>query len=169
MIPRIGVVGWQGSGKTSLLSRLIPELLRRRRTVSTMKHAHEHFEIDRPGKDSFVHREAGAREVLVASRRRWALIHEEPDADRVPELLMSHMEAVDVLLIEGWKKGSHEKIEVHRPSLGFPLLAVDDPSIIAIASDVPFLSSDRPVLPLNDASAIADFVLARLGLVENAA
>ena len=107
--------------------------------------------------------------MLVASRRRWALIHEERDADHVPELLIRRMEPVDILLIEGWKKGSHEKIEVHRPSLGYPLLAIDDPSIVAIASDVPLSFSDRPVLPLDDASAIAEFVLDRLGLVENAA
>ncbi len=169
MIPRIGIVGWQGSGKTSLIARLIPEFNRRGHTVSTLKHAHASFEIDRPGKDSFVHREAGAREVLVASGQRWALIHEERNVDRTPERLIARMEAVDVLLIEGWKGGAHKKIEVHRPSLRRPLLAADDPMIIAIAADAPVSEFDRRVLPLNDEAAIVDFILVELGISHRAA
>ena len=169
MIRRIGIVGWQGSGKTSLIARIIPELGRRGHTVSTMKHAHASFEIDRPGKDSFVHREAGAREVLVASGQRWALIHEERDVDRTPERLIARMEPVDVLLIEGWKGGAHKKIEVHRPALRRPLLATDDPQVVAIAADAPVPGCGRPILPLNDESAIVDFVLAELGLSNRAA
>ena len=169
MIPRIGIVGWQGSGKTSLVARLIPEFNRRGHTVSTLKHAHASFEIDRPGKDSFVHREAGAREVLVASGQRWALIHEERNVDRTPERLIARMEAVDVLLIEGWKGGAHKKIEVHRPALRRPLLVADDPMIIAIASDAPVSECDRRILPLNDETAIVDFILVELGISNRAA
>ncbi len=158
----VGIVGWQGSGKTSLIVRLIPELVRRGRTVSTMKHAHAHFEIDRPGKDSFLHREAGAREVLIASKRRWALLHDEENTDGTPEPLIARMEPVDILLIEGWKGGSHKKIEVHRPALGRPLLAATDSRIIAVASDTHVTGHDRPVLPLGDTSRIVDFLLAEL-------
>ncbi len=169
MIPGIGIVGWQGSGKTSLIARLIPELGRRGRTVSTMKHAHASFEIDRPGKDSFVHREAGAREVLVASGQRWALIHEEPDVDRTPERLMARMEPVDIVLIEGWKGGRHKKIEVHRPALMRPLLAHNDPLIVAVAADAAVAGFDRPVLPLDDESVVAQFILDELDANQHAA
>ncbi len=169
MIPGIGIVGWQGSGKTSLIARLIPEFRRRGHTVSTMKHAHASFEIDRPGKDSFIHREAGAREVLVASGRRWALIHEEREVDRSPERLLARMEPVDLVLIEGWKGGRHKKIEVHRPALMRPLLALGDPRIVAVAADAAVAGCRRPVLPLDDESAIAGFVLTELGVSHRAA
>jgi molybdopterin-guanine dinucleotide biosynthesis protein B len=118
-----GLAGWSGSGKTTLLAALIPELAARGLTVSTIKHAHHEFDIDRPGKDSWRHRQAGAREVMVASSRRWALMHELRDAPEPPfEDLVARMSPVDLLLVEGWKWHPHPKLEVHRPSLGKSLL-----------------------------------------------
>ncbi|MFI4948866.1 MAG: molybdopterin-guanine dinucleotide biosynthesis protein B, partial [Alphaproteobacteria bacterium] len=114
-----GVAGWSGSGKTTLLTGIIPELTARDLIVSTIKHAHHQFDIDQRGKDSWRHREAGAREVMVASARRWAIMHELRDAPE-PTLdeLVERMSPVDLLLVEGWKRHPHPKIEVHRPSLG---------------------------------------------------
>ncbi len=158
-----GLAGWSGSGKTTLLAALIPELAARGLTVSTIKHAHHEFDIDRPGKDSWRHRQAGAREVMVASSRRWALMHELRDAPEPPfEDLVARMSPVDLLLVEGWKWHPHPKLEVHRPSLGKPLLHPEDPHIVAIASDEP-IAAPIPLLPLTDASAIADFILDHLG------
>lgn len=161
MIPRMGIVGWHGSGKTTLLARLLPELRRRGLRVSTLKHAHAGFEIDRPGKDSHVHRTAGAREVLVAAPDRWALVHEGGGGDASPDGLLRHLEPVDLVLVEGWKGHPHPKIEVHRPALGRPLLAPEDPNILAVASDAPLGEVGRPVLDLADTAGIADFVVAR--------
>jgi molybdopterin-guanine dinucleotide biosynthesis protein MobB len=158
-----GLAGWSGSGKTTLLAALIPELVGRGVTVSTLKHAHHEFDIDQPGKDSWVHRQAGASEVMVASSRRFALMHELRDAPE-PSLgeLVSRMAPVDLLLIEGFKREPHPKLEVHRPSVGKPFLYPDDPHIVAIASDTA-LTAPLPVLPLADAAAIADFILMRMG------
>ncbi len=157
----IGLSGWSGAGKTTLLVRLIPELLRRGVSVSTLKHAHHDFDIDVPGKDSYRHREAGAREVLVASGRRWALMHElrdEPEP-RLAELL-GRLSPVDLVIIEGFKRDAHAKIEVHRTGNGKPALHPDDPAIVAVASDVDFPAAGRPVVGLGDIEAIADLVLA---------
>jgi len=158
-----GLAGWSGSGKTTLLTALIPELVSRGVTVSTIKHAHHEFDIDQPGKDSWVHRQAGASEVMVASSRRFALMHElrgapEPSLDE----LAARMAPVDLLLVEGFKREAHPKLEVHRPSVGKPFLYPDDPHIVAIASDT-VLAAPLPVLPLADAAAIADFILERMG------
>jgi molybdopterin-guanine dinucleotide biosynthesis protein B len=160
-----GLAGWSGTGKTTLTVRLIPILVRRGLTVSTMKHAHHSFDVDKPGKDSYEHRMAGATEVMLASGHRWALMHElrgaeEPD---VAELI-AHMSAVDLLLIEGFKRRDHDKLEVHRPALGKPLLFPDDPRVVAVASDGPVDSGGLPVLDLNDAEAIARFIVAHCGL-----
>ena len=157
-----GLAGWSGSGKTTLLAALIPQLVGRGVTVSTLKHAHHEFDIDRPGKDSWVHRQAGASEVMVASSRRFALMHELRDAPE-PSLgeLVARMAPVDLLLIEGFKREPHPKLEVHRPSVGKPFLYPDDPHIVAIASDVA-LTAPLPVLPLADVAAIADFILERM-------
>ena len=159
-----GLAGWSGSGKTTLLTRLIPELAGRGLTISTIKHAHHEFDIDKPGKDSWLHRQAGASEVMVASSRRFALMHELRDAPE-PTLdeLVARMAPVDLLLVEGFKQDSHPKLEVHRPSVGKPFLYPDDPHIVAIASDVA-LTAPLPVLPLADAAAIADFILGGDGL-----
>jgi molybdopterin-guanine dinucleotide biosynthesis adapter protein len=157
-----GLAGWSGSGKTTLLAALIPELVGRGVTVSTLKHAHHEFDVDQPGKDSWVHRQAGASEVMVASSRRFALMHELRDAPE-PSLdeLVSRMAPVDLLLIEGFKRGPHPKLEVHRPSVGKPFLYLDDPHIVAIASDAA-VAAPLPVLPLADVAAIADFILERM-------
>jgi molybdopterin-guanine dinucleotide biosynthesis adapter protein len=156
-----GVAGWSGSGKTTLLDALIPELVRRSVTVSTIKHAHHNFDIDQPGKDSWRHRQAGASEVMVTSSRRFALMHELRDAAE-PTLaeLVTRMAPVDLLLVEGFKRDSHPKLEVHRPSVGKPFLYPDDPHIVAIASDEN-LTVPLPLLPLSDVAAIADFILGR--------
>jgi molybdopterin-guanine dinucleotide biosynthesis protein B len=152
-----------GSGKTTLLATLIPEFVARGLTVSSIKHAHHEFDIDRPGKDSWRHRQAGAHEVMVASSRRWALMHELRDAAEPPlEELVAKMSPVDLLLVEGWKRHAHPKLEVHRPSLGKPLLYPEDPDIVAIASDEP-IAAPIPLLPVADAAAVADFILDHLG------
>ena len=159
-----GLAGWSGSGKTTLLAGLIPKLVARGLSVSTIKHAHHEFDIDQPGKDSWRHRRAGATEVMVASSRRWALMHElralpEPSLDE----LMARMSPVDLLLVEGFKRQPHPKLEVHRPSLGKPLIYPDDPYVVAIASDEPF-AAPLPLLPLADAGAIAAFIVDHFGL-----
>jgi molybdopterin-guanine dinucleotide biosynthesis protein B len=155
----IGLSGWSGSGKTTLLTVLIPALAGRGRTVSTVKHAHHSFEIDKPGKDSFVHREAGAREVLISSEKRWALMAELRDAPepRLQELL-GRLGPVDLVLIEGFKREAHPKIEIHRAAIGKPLLYPDDPQILAIASDPLLADAPIPHVSLNDVDAIADLV-----------
>ena len=158
-----GLAGWSGSGKTTLLAALIPELAARGLSVSTIKHAHHDFDIDRPGKDSWRHRQAGAREVMVASARRWALMHElRGDAEPSLDELVTRLGPVDVVIVEGFKRHPHPKLEVHRPSLGKPLLYPDDPHIVAIASDEPF-AAPLPLLSLADPAAIAGFMLDHLG------
>jgi len=169
-VKRFGLAGWSGSGKTTLAARLIPALIARGLTVSTLKHAHHAFDVDRPGKDSHTHREAGAAEVMVASSRRWALIHElrgapEPDLDA----LAARMTPVDLLLIEGFKAASHPKLEVWRAATGQPPLHPHDPWIVAIAGDRPEPAPGRPptalpVFGLDDVEAIAGFVVATVGL-----
>ncbi len=155
-----GLAGWSGSGKTTLVARLLPELTRRGIVVSTVKHAHHSFDLDQPGKDSWRHREAGASEVMIASERRWALIHEHRGAPE-PSLdaLIRRMAPVDLLLVEGFKHGSHDKLEVHRPALGKPLLCRDDPRVVAVASDLPVAGLAVPLLALDDVAAITRFIL----------
>jgi molybdopterin-guanine dinucleotide biosynthesis protein B len=155
-----GLAGWSGSGKTTLVTALLPILIQRGLTVSTIKHAHHHFDIDQPGKDSYRHRQAGAAEVLVASGKRWALMHELRDAaEPTLEDLLARLAPVDLVLIEGYKRHPHPKLEIHRPSLGKPLLAPDDPDIIAIASDVAIDHKVLPILPLGDFGSIADLII----------
>jgi len=155
----IGLSGWSGSGKTTLLTALIPELIGRGRTVSTIKHAHHEFDVDKPGKDSWVHRQAGAREVLISSARRWALMRElRGDAEPQLRELVSHLGDVDLVLIEGFKREPHPKIEIHRAVVGKPLLHPHDEHILAIASDAPLPEARVPRVDLNDIPAIADLV-----------
>lgn len=156
----IGLAGWSGSGKTTLLMRLIPELRGRGVGVSTLKHAHHAFDVDQPGKDSWEHRQAGAVEVLVSSAHRWALMHEHR-GEVEPGLadLLGRMSPVDLVLVEGFKRDRHRKLEVHRPSLGKPLLCRDDEMIRGVASDVPLQNIPVPRLSLDDVPAIARFVL----------
>jgi len=155
----LGLAGWSGSGKTTLLVALLPLLVARGLTVSTVKHAHHSFDVDRPGKDSFRHRAAGASEVLIASAQRWALMHEHRGADE-PDLqtLLAHVSPVDLILVEGFKHERHAKIEVHRAALGQPLLCREDPSVIALATDAAPDGVELPVLDLNDIEAVAGFV-----------
>lgn len=160
-----GLAGWSGSGKTTLVARLLPALIARGVSVSTIKHAHESFDIDRPGKDSHTHRMAGAREVMVSSVNRWALIHEHRGAGEAGlDELVRLMTPVDLLLVEGFKRHDHDKLEVYRATNGKPFLHPEDPRIVAIASDVPVPGAGRPVLGLDDISGIAAFVLRHCGL-----
>lgn len=160
-----GLAGWSGSGKTTLVTRLVPELLRRGLTVSTLKHAHHAFDVDQPGKDSWRHREAGATEVMVSSANRWALMHEHRGAPEATlEELIRHMTPVDLLLVEGFKDQPHPKLEVHRPALGKPLLCRGNPHIVAVASDAPIAGLAVPLFALDDAAAIASFIVAHFRL-----
>jgi molybdopterin-guanine dinucleotide biosynthesis protein B len=155
----IGLAGWSGSGKTTLLAKLLPVLIARGRTVSTLKHAHHEFDIDKPGKDSHTHRLAGAREVLISSARRWALMHElREEAEPTLRELVTHLSRVDLVIVEGFKTQNHPKLEVHRSAVGKPLLYPDDPNIVAIASDVRPVNAALPFADVNDIEAIADLV-----------
>ena len=164
----IGLAGWSGSGKTTLLTKVIPRIIARGLTVSTLKHAHHDFDIDQPGKDSHAHRLAGATEVLIGSRRRWALVHElrAEDEPKLPALL-SKLSPVDLVLIEGYKREPHPKLEIHRRSLGSPLLATSDPAIVAIASDVALPSAKVPVIALDDLDRIVDVLIRSAALLDS--
>jgi molybdopterin-guanine dinucleotide biosynthesis protein B len=156
----IGLAGWQNSGKTTLLAKVIPRLVARGRTVSTVKHAHEGFDIDQPGKDSHTHRMAGATEVLVGSARRFALVHELRD-EKEPSLkqLLARLSPVDLVIVEGYKAHPHPKLEVFRGSVGKPLLHPNDSWIVAVASDVLLPGTELPVIDLDDIETIADVLL----------
>lgn len=159
-----GVTGWKNAGKTGLMERLVSEISGRGYSVSTIKHAHHAFDVDQAGTDSFRHRQAGAKEVLLASGHRVALMQELRGAAE-PSLsdLLARLSPVDLVLIEGYKREPHPKIEAYRASVGNDLIAPGDENIHAVASDVP-LELDRPVFDLNDTVSIADFILARVGL-----
>lgn len=159
-----GVTGWKNAGKTGLMERLVAEITSRGLSVSTIKHAHHSLDVDHPGKDSHRHRVAGAHEVLLASKNRIALMQELRDHEE-PELahLLTRLSPVDLVLIEGYKRDRHPKIEAHRAVTGQPLIAPGDDTIRAVASDVP-LTLDRPVFGLDDTIALADFVLREVGL-----
>ncbi len=160
-----GVVGWKNNGKTGLMERLVAEITARGLTVSTIKHAHHAFDIDHPGKDSFRHRAAGATEVMLASRYRWALMREVGHETEPPLAeMLTRLSPVDLVLIEGYKRDSHAKIEAHRSETGQPLIALDDPTVVAIASNVALNGVAQPVFGLDDTAAIADFILAHVGL-----
>lgn len=155
----IGLSGWSGAGKTTLLSRVIPCLLGRGLRVSVIKHAHHDFDVDVPGKDSWVHRQAGATEVLVGSARRWALMHElrEAEEPRLPELL-AKMSPVDLVVVEGFKREPIRKIEVHRRANAKPLLFPDDPDIVGVVTDADDLDGRLPIVHLDDIEAAADLM-----------
>lgn len=163
----IGIAGWSGAGKTTSITRLIPELNRRGASVSTIKHAHHGFDVDRPGKDSFAHRAAGASEVLVASANRIALMRELRGAPE-PSLadLLRMLAPVDLVLIEGFKRDPVAKIEVIRAAVGKPPLFPQDPHVVALASDAA-PPTGLPHAFLDDVAAIADLVLAHAEPVEN--
>ena len=162
-----GVTGWKNNGKTTLVVGLLAELRRRGFTVSTIKHAHHAFDVDQPGKDSYRHREAGAGEVLIASAGRWALMHELGDQEEPGlEELLSKLAPVDLVIVEGFKREPHPKLEVHRAEAASrSLIAREDPSVRMIASDKPLDGLHIPVVGLDDISAITDFILSETGLV----
>jgi len=157
----IGIAGWSGAGKTTLLTRVIPRLTSRGLRVSTIKHAHHAFDIDQPGKDSHTHRTAGATEVLISSANRFALMHElRGEPELALGALLEKLSPVDLVLVEGFKREAHPKLEVHRASVGKPLLASDDPHIVAVASDGPVMTR-VPVVSLDDIDAIAELLIAK--------
>lgn len=160
-----GVVGWKNNGKTGLMERLVAEITDRGFSVSTIKHAHHTFDVDHEGKDSFRHRQSGAREVLLSSRNRWALMH-EVRSDEEPTLtdMLAHLEPVDLVLIEGHKRDGHAKIEAHRTTNGHGLIASNDETVLAVASDVDHQGLRQPVFGLDDTKVIADFILNHVGL-----
>src|SRR5437879_9255066 len=151
----IGLAGWRGDGKTTLLARIIPHFLKAGLRLSVIKHAHHSFDVDVPGKDSWVHRQSGAVEVLVSSGKRWALMHELRGAPepRLPELL-ARMSPVDLVVVEGFKSEPHRKIEVHRAANGKAMLFPDDPGIAGIETDAA-VKTNLPVAHLTDIPALA--------------
>lgn len=159
-----GIAGFSGSGKTTLIEQLIPRLTARGLKVSVIKHAHHGFDIDRPGKDSYRHRAAGASEVMLTGCERWALLHElrdepEPALDEY----LAHFSPCDLVLVEGFKNDPVPKLEVYRPANGKPPLWPENPNVVAVATDAP-VRTHLPVLDLNDIDAIAGFVVTTLEL-----
>ena len=154
----IGIAGWSGAGKTTLLTRVIPCLTARGLRVSTIKHAHHDFDVDQPGKDSHTHRTAGATEVLVSSANRWALMHEmRGEGEMALDALLAKLSQVDLVLVEGFKKQAHPKLEVYRAVVGKPLLHPEDQNIVAIASDGA-VEASVPVVSLDDIEAVANIL-----------
>ncbi len=161
--PVFGVAGWSGSGKTTLIEKLLPLVTAHGLRVATLKHTHKDFDFDKPGKDSWRHREAGAQEVMIAAPKQWTLVHQVRDqAETGLAHLLSHMSASDLVLVEGFKREPIPKLEVHRAALGKSLIAPDDPDIVAIASDAP-VATDLPRFDLNDAAGIAAFIMKVIG------
>jgi len=153
----IGLAGWSGSGKTTLVTRVIPVLTGRGLKVATVKHAHHDFDIDQPGKDSWLHREAGASEVAIVSSRRWAIVHELGNEPEPPLAdVLAKLSPVDLVIVEGFKRHAHPKIEIFRAAVGKPLLHPEDDCIVAIATDAPLPQAQLPVLMLDDIAGIAD-------------
>jgi molybdopterin-guanine dinucleotide biosynthesis adapter protein len=156
----IGLAGWSGSGKTTLLAKVIPRIVGRGLKVSTIKHAHHSFDIDQPGKDSHTHRMVGATEVVVGSQSRWAIVHElRGEAEPTLAALIEKVTPVDLVLVEGYKGGSHPKLEVYRAAVGKPLLHPHDPAIVAIAADAPLPAAGVPYVDLDDVDGIVDILL----------
>ncbi len=165
-----GVCGWKNTGKTTLMAGLVAEIARRGLRVSAVKHAHHDAEVDRPGTDSHRHRSAGAGQVILATPRRWALMTELHDLPEPPLAdLLARLDPCDLVLVEGYKREGHPKIEAHRPEAGRPLIARESASVRAVASTLPaadplFAGLTVPVLPLGDVPKVADFLLAEVGL-----
>jgi molybdopterin-guanine dinucleotide biosynthesis adapter protein len=158
----MGLAGWSGAGKTTLLTKLIPRLVARGLQVSTIKHAHHSFDLDQPGKDSHLHRIAGATEVLISSAVRWALVHELRGANEMRlDELVGKLAPVDLVIVEGFRHGVHPKLEVYRSAVGKPLLHHQDPYIVAIAADIELPSAPLPVFAIDDVERIADVIVAR--------
>ena len=163
----LGLAGWSGSGKTTLLAKIIPRLVARGLAVSTVKHAHHGFDVDTPGKDSHTHRVAGATEVLVASGRRWALMHElRGEGEPTIYDLLRKMAPVDLVLIEGFKTAQHARIEVYRSEVGKPPFHPGNPHVVGIVSDTPFPTAGRPVVDIDDVDAVVELVLTKAESLE---
>jgi molybdopterin-guanine dinucleotide biosynthesis protein B len=161
----IGVAGFKNAGKTTLVEKLVTELTRRGHRISTVKHAHHSFDIDHEGRDSFRHRKAGASEVAVVSRHRWAIIHESRhDAEPSLEEILAKLAPCDLIIVEGYKRDSHHKIEVRNLELAHPKLAGDDPTVVAVAANGPVTGSPVPVFDRDDVTALASFVESHTGL-----
>jgi molybdopterin-guanine dinucleotide biosynthesis protein B len=156
----LGIVGWSGSGKTTLLTAVLPLLRRAGLRISTVKHTHHDFDLDRPGKDSFRHRQAGAHEVLIASGTRWALLHELEGPEPPLADLLAKLDPVDLVLVEGYKTHSFPKLEVHRPSLGKPPIWTTMAHVIAVATDADLDIGQRTMLPLDRPEAVAGWIMA---------
>lgn len=160
-----GVIGWKNTGKTTLVERLVGEIAGRGFSVSTVKHTHHKVDVDQKGKDSWRHRRAGARQVILSSSARWALMTELKGTPETPlRDLLSHLAPVDLVIVEGYKRDNHPKVEVWRTETSQPLIAVDDPTIRAIASNDKPQGTGQPVIGLDDIAGIADFILSDLGL-----
>jgi molybdopterin-guanine dinucleotide biosynthesis protein B len=163
----IGVAGFKNAGKTTLVEKLVTELARRGYRVSTVKHAHHSFDIDHEGRDSFRHRRAGATEVAVVSANRWALIHElREEAEPGLDDILARMGECDLIIVEGYKRDHHEKIEVRNLALDAPKLAGDDPTVVAIAANGPLAGERVPVFDRDDAATLAEFIVMHMGLAD---
>jgi len=161
----IGVAGFKNAGKTTLVEKLVAELTRRGFRDSTVKHAHHSFDIDHQGRDSFRHRQAGATEVAVVSASRWAIIHElRHEAEPALADILAKLDACDLVIVEGYKRDAHDKIEVRNLALDHPKLAGDDPTVIAIAANGAVAEAPVPVFDRDDVSALADFVVNHMRL-----
>ena len=161
----IGVAGFKNAGKTTLVEKLVSELTRRGHRFSTVKHAHHSFDIDHEGRDSFRHRKAGASEVAVVSRHRWAIIHESrDDAEPTLEEVLAKLAPCDLVIVEGYKRDTHDKIEVRNVELAHPKLAGDDPTVVAIAANGVIGDAPVPVFDRDDVSALASFIERHTGL-----
>ena len=157
----IGLAGWSGSGKTTLVTSVIPVLIKRGLKVATVKHAHHDFDTDQPGKDSWLHRQAGASEVAIVSSRRWAIVHELGDEPEPPLAeVLAKLSPVDLVIVEGFKRHPHPKLEVYRAVVGKPLLHPEDDCIVAIATDAPLREAQVPVIMLDDIESIANVLQA---------
>lgn len=165
----VGITGWKNAGKTTLTERLVAELSARGHAVSTVKHAHHDFDIDKPGTDSFRHRNAGAREVAIVSDRRWALMHELRDeAEPALDAVLARLSPCDLVLVEGYKREAHQKIEARRlAAKDTAPLTARDPNIVAIAADHPVAGEVVPVFALDDIATIADFIETLAGLKQH--
>ena len=160
----IGIAGYSGSGKTTLIEKVIPVLVRDGLRVSLIKHAHHEFDVDQPGKDSYRHRHAGATEVLLSSSKRWVIMHELRGAPEPPlEEQLKLFSPCDLVIVEGYKTQPIPKVEVHRAAGHTPLLFPEDPHVVAVATDEP-LDTALPQLDVNDAEAVARFIVQYLGL-----
>ena len=160
-----GVIGWKNAGKTTLMERLVATIASRGFTVSTVKHVHHEVDLDQPGRDTYRHREAGAKEVILASASRFALMHENRGEEASLPDVLSRLAPVDLVLIEGYKRDPHPKIEVWREAAGQPPICTQDPTIRALASDFALSGLPIPLFHMDDAETIASFILRETGLV----